>query len=109
MHETVLCDETSWSSLLEIPFALGIHYYAGKFFDNKKVKLQIIEPLIQNGRRRVKNFCMLQNDAPIFLKLFSAYSKFIWSATEDIVSKHIDTATSTPRCFVMLRCNNSLL
>jgi hypothetical protein len=55
MHETVLCDEAaSWSSLLEIPFALGIHYYAGKFFDNKKVKLQMIEPLIQNGRRRVK-------------------------------------------------------
>uniref|UniRef100_A0A6N2K805 Uncharacterized protein n=1 Tax=Salix viminalis TaxID=40686 RepID=A0A6N2K805_SALVM len=66
------------------------------------------EPLIQKGRRRV-NFRILLKDAPVFLKLFAAYSKFIWSASVGNVSKHIDAATAIPHCSVMLRCNNSLV
>ncbi|KAF9679316.1 hypothetical protein SADUNF_Sadunf06G0002400 [Salix dunnii] len=34
----------------------------------------MLEPFIQKDRRRVKNLCILQNDTPVFHKLFAAYS-----------------------------------
>lgn len=41
----MICDP-GMSSLVEIPIASGIYYYQVKFFDYKKVKSHLIEPLI---------------------------------------------------------------